>query len=34
MDHAEAEKLVQQLSAGFDTLQSEYQKLFGQHQAL
>lgn len=34
MDYAEADKLVQQLSAGFDVLQTEYQKLFGQHQAL
>lgn len=34
MDYAEADKLVQQLSAGFDTLQAEYQKLFGQQQAL
>lgn len=34
MDYAEADKLVQQLSTGFDTLQTEYQKLFGRHQAL
>ena len=34
MEHTETEELVQQLAAGFDTLQDEYQKLFGQHQAL
>ena len=34
MDYAEADKLVKQLSAGFETLQDEYQKLFGRHEAL
>ena len=34
MDYAEADKLVKQLSTGFETLQEEYQKLFGQHEAL
>ena len=34
MDHAEADKLVKQLSTGFETLQEEYQKLFGQHESL
>ena len=34
MDHAQTDQLVQQLAAGFDTLQEEYQKLFGQQQAL
>ena len=27
-------QLVDQLAAGFETLQEEYQKLFGQHQSL
>ncbi|KAK3709674.1 hypothetical protein LTR37_010701 [Vermiconidia calcicola] len=34
MEHMEANNLVSQLAAGFETLQDEYQKLFGQHQAL
>jgi phage shock protein A len=34
MDYTEAEKLVKQLSTGFETLQEEYQKLFGRHEAL
>lgn len=34
MDIAEADKLVKQLSTGFETLQEEYQKLFGRHEAL
>lgn len=34
MDYAEADKLVKQLSTGFETLQEEYQKLFGHHEAL
>lgn len=34
MEHDEADKLVKQLSTGFDTLQQEYQKLFGRHEAL
>lgn len=34
MDIAEADKLVKDLSAGFETLQEEYQKLFGRHKAL
>jgi cell division septum initiation protein DivIVA len=34
MDYTEADKLVKQLSTGFETLQEEYQKLFGQHEAL
>jgi len=34
MDYAETEKLVQQLATGFEALQDEYQKLFGQHQSL
>jgi len=34
MDYAEADKLVKQLSTGFETLQEEYQKLFGRHEAL
>ena len=34
MDYAEADKLVQELSTGFETLQNEYQKLFGRHEAL
>ncbi|KAK5136091.1 hypothetical protein LTR08_004141 [Meristemomyces frigidus] len=32
--HAETDKLVQQLATGFEALQEEYQKLFGQHQSL
>lgn len=34
MDIAEADKLVKQLATGFETLQEEYQKLFGRHEAL
>lgn len=34
MDQAQTEKLVKQLAAGFEALQEEYEKLFGQHQAL
>ena len=34
MDYTEADKLVKQLSNGFETLQEEYQKLFGRHEAL
>jgi len=34
MDHADADRLVKQLATGFETLQDEYQKLFGRHQAL
>jgi cell division septum initiation protein DivIVA len=34
MDYAQADKLVRQLSTGFETLQEEYQKLFGRHEAL
>jgi len=34
MDYTEADKLVKQLSTGFETLQEEYQKLFGRHEAL
>lgn len=34
MDTQEADKLVKDLAAGFETLQEEYQKLFGRHQAL
>ena len=34
MEHDEAERLLKQLSAGFETLQDEYQKLFGRHQVL
>jgi hypothetical protein len=34
MDYAEADKLVKQLSTGFEALQEEYQKLFGRHEAL
>lgn len=34
MEHAEADELVQQLVLGFETLQEEYQNLFGRHQAL
>lgn len=34
MDYAEADKLVKQLSTGFEKLQDEYQKLFGRHEAL
>ena len=30
----DTEALVQQLAAGFEALQEEYQKLFGQHEAL
>lgn len=34
MDDTRTDTLVAQLAAGFETLQDEYQKLFGQHQAL
>ncbi|USW52010.1 hypothetical protein Slin15195_G053290 [Septoria linicola] len=34
MDRVEVEKLIEQLSAGFDALQGEYQKLFGKHSIL
>jgi hypothetical protein len=34
MDYTEADKLVKQLATGFETLQDEYQKLFGRHEAL
>ena len=34
MDYTEADKLVKQLSTGFESLQEEYQKLFGRHAAL
>lgn len=34
MDYAQADQLVKQLSTGFETLQEEYQKLFGRHEAL
>jgi cell division septum initiation protein DivIVA len=34
MDYAEADKLIKQLSTGFETLQEEYQRLFGRHEAL
>jgi hypothetical protein len=34
MEQAEADVLVQQLAAGFEILQDEYQKLHEQHQAL
>jgi hypothetical protein len=34
MDHSEPDKLLEQLVNGFEKLQEEYQKLFGQHQAL
>lgn len=34
MDYAQADKLVKELSTGFETLQEEYQKLFGRHEAL
>ncbi|KAK5174240.1 uncharacterized protein LTR77_001320 [Saxophila tyrrhenica] len=34
MDCTEADRLVQQLATGFNTLQDEYQKLYEQHQAL
>jgi len=34
MDYTEADKLVKQLSTGFETLQDEYQKLFGRQEAL
>lgn len=30
----DSDTLVQQLAAGFEALQEEYQKLFGQHEAL
>ena len=34
MDKTDADGLVEQLAAGFEALQGEYQKLYGQHQAL
>ncbi|KAF7196294.1 hypothetical protein HII31_02361 [Pseudocercospora fuligena] len=34
MDSVAVDRLVQELSAGFGALQDEYQKLYGQHQAL
>lgn len=34
MDYTEADKLVKELSTGFETLQEEYQKLFGRHEVL
>ncbi|KAK0250305.1 hypothetical protein LTS16_008891 [Friedmanniomyces endolithicus] len=34
MDGMETSRLVEQLAAGFETLQEEYRKLFGQHQSL
>lgn len=34
MNSAEVDKLVRQLALGFETLQDEYQKLHGQHEAL
>ena len=34
MDQKEADKAVQQLITGFETLQEEYKVLHGQHQAL
>lgn len=34
MELSEADGLVKQLVTGFETLQQEYQKLFGHHQAL
>jgi hypothetical protein len=34
MDYTETDKLVKQLATGFETLQDEYQKLFGRHEAL
>lgn len=34
MDYTDNDQLVQQLAAGFEVLQEEYQKLFGQHQSL
>nr|OQO20635.1 hypothetical protein B0A51_11707 [Rachicladosporium sp. CCFEE 5018] len=34
MEFAEAQDLIGQLTTGFDTLQEEYQKLAGRHQAL
>ncbi|KAK0911861.1 hypothetical protein LTR91_019123 [Friedmanniomyces endolithicus] len=34
MDRVETSQLVEQLAAGFETLQEEYRKLFGQHQSL
>lgn len=30
----DSDELVQQLAAGFEALQDEYQKLYGQHQSL
>lgn len=34
MDHVDADRAVQQLVTGFETLQEEYRALHGQHQAL
>ena len=34
MDSLEVDRLVKQLTAGFDALQDEYEKLHGQHEAL
>lgn len=34
MDNMDADKAVQQLITGFETLQEEYKALHGQHQAL
>lgn len=34
MNSTEVDKLVRQLALGFETLQDEYQKLHGQHEAL
>ncbi|PPJ55850.1 hypothetical protein CBER1_07444 [Cercospora berteroae] len=34
MGSVEVDKLIEQLAAGFDALQDEYQKLFGRHSAL
>ena len=34
MGSVEVDRLIEQLSAGFDALQDEYQKLFGRHSIL
>ena len=34
MNSAEVDRLVRQLALGFETLQDEYSKLHGQHEAL
>ena len=34
MDCPDVYRLVQQLAAGFETLETEYLKLYGQHQTL